>query len=491
MGGFGQLFPIGATLFPPLDLIYLASYLAEKNHPVELLESLALDLNRDSLIAKTTEGGRPVLVVMRTSAPTLDWDLSICNEIKEASPSCRIAIYGPVVASVKRRIEKESSIDFIIAGDPDPIVDALLSNSRPESAVTFKLLDTKESALAGLSFRTGGEWIESHAKPFTRELDSLPFPKWEMLPYQRYRLPKSSAREEVPFLPMLTSRGCPIGCHYCPYPIGQGLPWRYRSAKNVLDEVEHLVKDLGIQYILFRDPMFSLNQKRVIAICEGIQARGLKVVWRCETRIDFLNETTLTAMARAGCEGINFGVESSDVAIQKNVGRKPIAQEQFLECFALCRRLGIKTFAFFIIGLPGDTIQTILNTIQFAIKMDPTWMQFTAASPFIGTKLRDWAVARGLTTDDEYAYISSHNVSIGNECLSKDQIRSLYRFARIIQNYLLNRKGILKEDRPSGIHRVAKGIADRVSRRLAYLVFAVGRFWFERTDFGSPRAIQA
>jgi radical SAM superfamily enzyme YgiQ (UPF0313 family) len=273
--------------------------------------------------------------------------------------------------------------------------------------------------------------------------------------------------------------------------VGQGLPWRYRSPQNVLDEIEHLVRDLGIQYVLFRDPMFSLNQKRVIEICDGVIARGLKFVWRCETRIDFLNEATLTAMAHAGCEGINFGVESSDVAIQKGVGRKPIAKEEFLACFALCRKLGIKTFAFFIIGLPGDTVETILNTIEFAIQMNPTWMQFTAASPFIGTKLRDWAVGQGLVTDDEYAYISSHNVTIGNDHLSKEQIQSLYRFARFIQGYLLNRRGILKEDHPSKVHTAAKVALDAVSHPLAHMVFALGRFWYSRSIPVRPGLAQA
>jgi radical SAM superfamily enzyme YgiQ (UPF0313 family) len=164
-------------------------------------------------------------------------------------------------------------------------------------------------------------------------------------------------------------------------------------------------------------------------------------------------------------EGINFGVESSDVEIQKNVGRRPLTREQFYECFALCRKLGIKTFAFFIIGLPGDTVETILDTIQFAIDMKPSWMQFTAASPFIGTKLRDWAVAQGLVTDDEYAYINSHMVSIGSENLSKEQVQSLYRFARFIY---------------------------AVSIRMAQLVFAIGRRWFARcNEPAPPKLVQA
>jgi radical SAM superfamily enzyme YgiQ (UPF0313 family) len=292
-------------------------------------------------------------------------------------------------------------------------------------------------------------------------LDELPLPKWELVPYEKYRLPKSSVSSETAFLPVWSSRGCPIGCHYCPYPVGQGLAWRYRSAENVVEEIEHLVNNLSIKYILFRDPMFSLNQKRVLKICDEINRRGIKVKWRCETRIDFLTVETLRAMAAAGCEGINFGVESSDVEIQAGVGRKPISPEEIAGHFALCRELGIKTFGFFIIGLPGDTVQTIFKTIKFALEIKPHWVQFTAATPFIGTKLRDWAIEQGLAEKDEYAYVSSHETIMGNENLSVAQVRKLHKTAQFIQNYLVNRKGMLKtEGKKSGVYRAAQSAAD-------------------------------
>ncbi len=207
--------------------------------------------------------------------------------------------------------------------------------------------------------------------------------------------------------------------------------------------------------------------------------------WRCETRVDYLNEETLSAMAKAGCEGINFGIESSDVAIQKGVGRRPISREQFVNCIQTCRRLGIKTFAFFIIGLPGDTVHTILQTIGFAIALKPDWVQFTAASPFIGTKLRAWAVSNGLAVEDEYAYVNSHEVWMGNDHLSKTQVKALYHFARFFQTYLLNRKGILKQDRPSIPYRFSKWVADRACDCVAFATFRFGSLWFGRTATNS------
>jgi len=474
MGGFGQLYPIGATPFPPLDLIYLVSYLAEKNLPVEVFECLAHELNNEQLIEKIaslseSENGKRTFVLIRTSAPTLDWDLQVCREIKERVDKVCIGIYGPVVSKVLPRIQQEASIEYIIKGDPDENVEALLN-------------DRDVAEISGLIYRQVDEWIENPSQPFIRELDKLPFPKWEMLPYKKYRIPKSSTASEIAFLPIWSSRGCPIGCHYCPYPIGQGVPWRYRSAVNVVDEIEHLVKDLGIEYILFRDPMFSLNQKRVLQICDEIKNRGIKVRWKCETRIDFLKDETLKAMAEAGCEGINFGIESADVDIQENVGRKPITPEQVLHHFNLCHDLGIKTFGFFIIGLPGDTVDTILRTIKFAVEIKPHWVQFTASSPFIGTKLRDWAIAQGLVEESDYAYINSHEAIVGNENLSVEQISSLLHVAQFIQNYLINRKGILKNvEKTSLPYRAAKSATDFACDVLARLILAYAKVRFGRT----------
>jgi radical SAM superfamily enzyme YgiQ (UPF0313 family) len=228
--------------------------------------------------------------------------------------------------------------------------------------------------------------------------------------------------------------------------------------------------------------MFSFNQLRVREICDEIVSRRLDVEWKCETRVDFLKEPTLRAMAAAGCTGVNFGVESSDVEIQKGVGRAPIEQEKFRATIALCRELGIDTFAFFIIGLPGDTVTSVLKTIRFAIEMQPTWVQFTAASPFIGTKLRDWALERGLTTPDKYAYISSHAVQMGNENLSERDVQSLLKFGQFFQRNLINRGGVLKNHRaPGRSRRMATVWADAGSRWGARAAYSVGSRVLERT----------
>jgi anaerobic magnesium-protoporphyrin IX monomethyl ester cyclase len=464
MGGFGQLYYKGAPAFPALDMPYLAATLTQAEIGVQVFEASALHWSVDRLceeITATSSAGS-ALVVVRTSLPTIDWDLEVCAAIRERCRPAAIVIYGPVVSPLLWRVQRDAEVDYAIIGEADqPVVELIRG--------------TPLADIAGLVWRDGATWRRNAERKFEKNLDSLPFPRWDLFPIELYTIPKSAAAGTLRFLPMLTSRGCPFGCNYCPYPVGQGLPWRNRSAGNVVDELEHLVRDLGVEYVIFRDPLFSANKKRVAAICEAIVERGLKIQWRCETRIDCLDEPTIAVMAKAGCVGVNFGVESSDPQVQKNAERKPISQQQFIETMALFRKHGIATFAFFVIGLPGDTVDTILSTIKFAIGLGASWSQFTVATPFIGTRLHDWAVEQGFVAADHYEIISANEGSIGNENLTPAQVHRLHRFAQVLQRNFINRRGVLKNElRRDRWYRIAKGTLDLLVAPAEQLFFWSG-----------------
>lgn len=213
-----------------------------------------------------------------------------------------------------------------------------------------------------------------------------------------------------------------------------------------------------------------------------ILRRGLLVHWKCETRIDCLDAHTIEMMAKAGCVGVNFGVESTDPEIQKGVHRKPITVQEFVITVGLCRRHGIATFAFFVIGLPGDTLETILDSVDFATRIRASWVQFTVATPFIGTPMYDWAVNGGFIAPDAYRIVNAHGASVGNENLSPTDIKRLHRFAQFLQNHVINRHGILKNGlRRDLAYRLAKGIADFASDVTAIALARISRAWFRRT----------
>ena len=464
MGGFGQLYAAGASPFPPLDLPYLAATLCQAGFEPDVVEAGALRLSLDELCDAVNATGHAAdaLLVVRTSLPTIDWDLQVCGTLRERCRPAGILMYGPVIKPLLQRAQRDNELDFAVIGEADQPVLALMQGTAPEE-------------IQGLTWRAGTRWTTNEERKFEKNLDALPFPRWDLFPIDRYTIPKSAAAGTLRFLPMLTSRGCPFGCNYCPYPVGQGLPWRSRTGGNVVDELEHLINDLGVEYVIFRDPLFSANKKRVTAICEGIIQRGLKVQWRCETRIDCLDEPTIEVMARAGCVGVNFGVESSDPQVQKNVERKPIPEQQFIDTMALFRKHGIATFAFFVVGLPGDTVDTILGSIRFALRLRPSWTQFTVATPFIGTRLHEWAVEQGFVAADHYRIISANEGSIGNENLTAAQVHRLHRFAQILQRDFINRRGVLKNDlRRDGAYRAAKRAMDLVVAPFAAGFFHVG-----------------
>lgn len=477
MGGFGQLFPAGAPPFPPLDLPYLAATLSAEGFPVAVVEAVALGLTpaaaRAAVAAESGDAG--TLLVVRTSLPTIDTDLAFCAELRRHLPSASLVLYGPAVGPLLGHIQEAGMVDRVILGEADQPVLDLARGLEP-------------AEVPGLAWRDGEEWRQVPARKAERDLDRLPFPRWDLLPIDRYVMPRSSVSGTMRFLPMLSSRGCPFGCNYCPYPVGQGLLWRHRGAANVVDEVEHLVRDLGVEFVIFRDPLFSANKTRVVEICEEIVRRGITVEWRCETRVDCLDEPTIAAMARAGCTGVNFGVESIDPQVQKNAERKPITEARFLETMDTLRRHGIATFAFFVVGLPGDTLDTILRSIRFALRLRPSWVQFTVATPFIGTRLHDWAADLGLIAPDHYRIVSSHEGSIGNENLSPGQVHRLHRFAQILQRNVLNRRGVLKNERRHDLpYRCARSVADALSDLVGRIVFLAGSVALRATMRGTRR----
>ena len=257
-----------------------------------------------------------------------------------------------------------------------------------------------------------------------------------------------------------------FGCSYCPYPIGQGLKWRFRSPKNVVDEMEHLVRTFRVEHILFRDPMFSMQKKRVVAICGEIVRRGLRVTWKCETRMDCLDDETLASMARAGCVGVNFGVESIDPEVQKGVHRKPILVDEFRTKVALCRKYSISTFAFSLLAFPA------IRSRRFSIRWSS---RFTCGRAGRNSRWRRHSSERRCTTGQSSSG-SSRRTSTRSSMRTPSPTEtkrcaaatSSACIALRIPQGLLNRRGILKNDRRNDlVYHVAKMTADVVTHSVA------------------------
>lgn len=414
MGGLGQVYSsTGKNSLPPLDVPYAAALLKSRGIPVQVIDCMGLDWEISRLIL-FLQDQKSEFIVIRTSTPTYDWDMQVAQIIKKVIDT-KIIVFGPHVTLYPLQTIQHFFIDAILLGEPE-----------------MALLDVAEHGFIdceGVWYKKGNEIIQNGFRKPIDALDTLPFPAWALMPYRVYE-GGALMRNLKPFVTVLTSRGCPHGCSYCPYPVIQGRKLRVRSPENVLDELEWLINTLGVKSVLFRDPEFALRRDRVVGICEGIIKRKLRLAWRCETRIEDLDINLIVLMAKAGCIGINTGIESTDSQVLHNLNRKPIPLEQTIKIVNTCKNHGIDPFCFFILGLPGDVKESVLKTIDYALKLNPAFVQFTVATPYPGTELRNWALSKGFIENQDFSAMTGYDAVMRNEQLSIEDIQWLQWFAQ-------------------------------------------------------------
>ncbi len=261
-----------------------------------------------------------------------------------------------------------SKLPHLFADDVD-----FLIRGEPESA--FRDMTTGR-VLSGV--------VES---PAIADLDTLPFPRWDLVG-ARLRPGLQLPFGIRPFggvFPVLASRGCPEFCTYCPHRILES--HRARSVQNIVEELTQLCAVAPRPYVVFRDPLFSQDRQRCLALADAIRTAGLDLRFECETRLDRLDPELLDALHRVGLRAISFGVESLDPATLKKAGRRPIPPEQQRRIIDHCRTRGIATAAFYVLGFPQDDWRSVGATIAYAIQMNSTVAQFKILTPYPGTPL--------------------------------------------------------------------------------------------------------
>jgi radical SAM superfamily enzyme YgiQ (UPF0313 family) len=445
MGGFG--FEIKSTnMTPPLNLAYCAAVLEKAGIEVEIVDAVALRWKPAKILEHVRVGGY-ALAAINTATPSIADDLAMADAIKKLSPRTFVVLLGPHVTVFAGDALRESRGDAVVRGEPEYALAELAGAlARGESP----------AGIRGLSIRSGEEIRQFPDRPAIEDLDSVPFPARHLLPMEKYR---SAVWGKKPFTTVLTSRGCFYGCTYCPYRIGHGTKWRPRSPQNVVDEIDECVRRYGVREILFRDPLFTADQDRAIRISELIAARGIEVDWRCETRADLTSEDMIRSFARAGCKAINFGVESGSPEILEGVRRVRISEGQIRNIFDTCRRVGIETMAFFIVGLPGETESTLEATVRLAIWLNPDTAQFTAATPYPHTPYYEQLKREGLLMRD-WSLFTSRAPVVGTRELSPEKLGELiagaYRRFYFRPAYVLMRMKKLRS--PHELARLCGGV---------------------------------
>jgi len=370
---------------PPLGLLYLAGYLKKySDYEVKILDCQVERLNYKELKEEIKKFDPDIIGITAMTLTLIDVMKTI-RVTKEVCPDTRVVLGGPHAHIYPEETVRLKDIDFVVLGEGEETFFHLLKNINNIEAL---------KQIAGLVFKDKEGIINTGPRPFYGSLDEIPFPPREMLPYKKYF---SLLAKKTPITTMFTSRGCPYKCLFCDRP-QLGKNFRGRSAKNVVDEME-ICEKMGIKEIFIYDDTFGVDRQRVLDICKEYQKRGLTVIWDIRTRVNTVDEEVLKALKKSNCQRIHYGVEAGTEKILK-VLRKGITLEMAENAFKLTKKLGIQTFAYFMIGSPTETKEDILETIRIMKKLDPDFVQITITTPFPATDLYRMALAQGVIKYD-------------------------------------------------------------------------------------------
>lgn len=370
---------------PPLGILYLATVLKEKGINAVAIDAEILGLNIPNMVNSILKY-KPDLVGISVMTPILSTALKIIKKIKETDNTIKTLIGGAHVNSTFEETFKfTNDLDFIIYGEGEYTLPKLVNNLDNEK---------KYAKIKGLIFKDKNGTIKKNPpREFITDLDILPFPDHDLLDVDvhEYFTPYV---DKKPVSAIMTSRGCPYLCTFCDAHTVFGRKVRSRSAKNIVDEIEFLWNKYHYTHIVFKDSTFTLDRQKTVDICKEILDRNIDIQWRCNTRVDRLDPELLRLMKKSGCKSINPGVETGSAKMLKII-KKGLTKEQIMNGFKMIHEAGIESMATFMIGNQGDTKETIMESIDFAIKLDPTFAVFFIATAYPGTELYRWGVEHG------------------------------------------------------------------------------------------------
>jgi anaerobic magnesium-protoporphyrin IX monomethyl ester cyclase len=328
--------------------------------------------------------------------------------------------------------------DFILNGEPEAGVMRIAQGEIPQGVVVSEQIN---------------------------DLDSIPFPRWDLVTEHRAKLGiKWFCRPVGGGFPLLASRGCPEFCTYCPHRILAG--YRARSIANIVDELERLCDQSPRPYVIFRDPLFTEQRERCLELCDEIQARGLTLTFEAETRLDRLDIDLLDRLYAAGFRAMSFGVESLSPQTLKKSGRRPIPEAHQREIIEHCRKRGIVTAAFYVLGFLQDDWNSIAATIDYATDVGSTYAQFKILTPYPGTPM--FNQIEPLLTETDWEKFDGYTPTFKHPNLSDREMRFLlaaaYKRFYMRPSYLANFLKIQNTAVREWVSRMDQRVNDRHSR---------------------------
>jgi anaerobic magnesium-protoporphyrin IX monomethyl ester cyclase len=381
----------GGESFLPLGIAYIAAVLEKNGYTVKVMDLVVQKTGNEEMYRMISEFD-PDVTGFSAVTPAVNGAYAMAKKLKEKNPEMITIIGGPHCTAMPEEC-LQKNIDFVMLGESEETIIEFLENTGDPSRV------------AGIAYRKDGETVYTAPRNYIKDLDSIPFPARHLFPPLSFYKGQEALGSRTPVGSIITSRGCPYSCNFC-FKAVFGNIFRARSAENVVAEWEYLVKELKVKEIAIVDDCFTTDIGRVHRICDEIIKRKLKVRWCCPNgiRVDLGDLDMLKKMKKAGCYRVALGIESGSQKVLDAIG-KHITLERIEQTVINCRKAGIKTMGFYMLGNLCETRQTMEETIRFAKRVMTDYAQFLIALPYPGSGLYNEIARNGrllLTDWDQY-----------------------------------------------------------------------------------------
>jgi radical SAM superfamily enzyme YgiQ (UPF0313 family) len=397
----------------PLGLLYVAAYAEERGRSVQVMDVNAEHLQLED-IERFVREHRPRWMGFTSVTAQIASTHHIAAMVKRVSPESRVVIGGAHATAMSGEVLEDPNIDYVIRGEGEESFFALVDGQPLES-------------IGGLSYRDGAALQPVIHNPMAapiENLDLLPTPAYHLIKFDLYK-PAVGAYRRLPAINMTMTRGCPGKCIFCN---SAQTPLRTRSAEHVVDEIQRLQARYGIREVSFYDDTLTIFKRAVARMCDLIVERGIDLTWSCFARTDCVSSSLLKKMKGAGCHQILFGIESADPEILRNI-RKPIDMEQTRRAVRMVQEVGIEVRAAFMLGNPGETVESMRRTIDFAKALDPDIAVFNITTPYPGTQMFEWARANGYLRTLDWSDYDLANSVVELPTVSAADINRMYEAA--------------------------------------------------------------
>jgi len=380
----------------PLNIALLASFIRQRgDYDCVLVDFETTQISSVTDMAQIVLAPCPKYVCITTLTPRFPAVVRMAQEIKRLDPAVTIIVGGPHVTGSPQTALYDG-ISYGIIGEGE---EALL-----------ELLDTLEagrgpSSVENLIYRDGTGTRINGMRPFVKNLDEMPFPAWDLMNLEDYVDPVYFKGRH---LAIFSGRGCPYDCTFCASRVTWRRKLRLRSVENVMDEIRHIVDVLGVRNLMFWDDTFAANKKRATSICNRIIEEDLDISYTVQIRADASSDELIEALRDSGCAFAAIGVESGSEQILERIGKRE-TKEQFRDTVSAMKRANLPIIASYIIGLPGDTHETIRETMEFALELDADQSKFMILAPYPGTRVYDIAVEEGLVDPTSFEQMEDLN----------------------------------------------------------------------------------